>query len=300
MKIEKDILSVGEILYDCYPEYKVLGGAPFNFIYHIWQLTGKGKFVSRIGEDDLGEKIQNRLSGESFDTAFIQKDKKHSTGKVQIKLNEKKVPEFIIEENAAYDFIEYEKVLGNYLQNETGLIYFGTLAQRNEVSRNTIQKIAGSGTKSFYDINLRQNFYSKGIIEKSLELADVVKLNEDELNVVNDLLLKEEFDLVKTSQNIIRIFGIDLLCITLGEEGAVLIKDGKINKYKHSAESIVDTVGAGDAYSAVLCIGYLMDWELKKINKLASEFAAEICTIKGAIPENKEFYKKYLEIIENE
>lgn len=300
MIIEKDIISIGEILFDCYPDYKVLGGAPFNFLYHVWRLSGKGKFVSRIGEDDLGEEILNRLEKENFDTLFIQKDKLHKTGVVQVKLDENKIPEYIIEENVAYDFIEYKNDLGNYIKNETGLIYFGTLAQRNDVSRETIQKTSGGGSKVFYDINLRQRFYSKEIIEESLKNSDVVKLNEDELKVVNELLIEADYDFVQTSQNVIKKFGIDLLCVTLGDEGAALFKKDEINKHKHAVENIVDTVGAGDAYSAVLCLGYLLNWDLNKINNLASEFAAEICTTKGAIPGDKKFYNKYLEILKNE
>ena len=300
MIIEKDIISIGEILFDCYPEYKVLGGAPFNFIYHIWQLSGKGKFVSRLGEDDLGREILERLEKENFDTSFIQKDKNHKTGVVQVKLDENKIPEYIIEENAAYDFIEYKNKLENHAKSEAGLIYFGTLAQRNNISRETIQKISGGGSKVFYDINLRQNFYTNEILETSLKNSDVVKLNEDELKVVNNLLIEGDYDFVQTSQEVIKNFGIDLLCVTLGEEGAVLFKKGEINKHRHAVENIVDTVGAGDAYSAVLCLGYLLNWNLNKINNLASEFAAEICTIKGAIPGNKNFYNKYLEILKNE
>lgn len=300
MKFEKDIISIGEILFDCYPDYKVLGGAPFNFIYHVWRLTGKGKFISKVGDDELGNEIMEYLNSENFDTGFILKDEKYKTGKVQVKLNKNKIPEYIIEENAAYDFIELSADSKKYAQNEAGLIYYGTLAQRNKITRNTVKKLFSYHAKYFYDVNLRQNFYSEKIIETSLKKADIVKLNEEELKIINSLLIQSGYDLIETSQTVLKEFEIELLCVTLGEEGALLFKKGEINKYKHSVENIVDTVGAGDAYSAILCLGYLLGWGLNKINTLASEFAAEICKIKGAIPEDKNFYQKYLEIIENE
>lgn len=300
MKIEKEIIAVGEILFDCYPNYKVLGGAPFNFIYHIWRLSGKGKLISRIGDDELGNEILDRLNSENFNTDFIQIDKYRKTGRVYIKLNNEKVPEFIIEDNAAYDFISLIKKAKEYITNEAGLIYFGSLAQRNKVSRNTIRKLFNNNSKYFFDINLRQNFYTKKILSNSLLNSDIVKVNEDELKIINNLLLKTDYDLIKISQQLIKEFNIEMLCVTLGEEGAVLITKQKINKHKHVVRNIKDTVGAGDAYSAVLCIGYLLQWDLNKINTIASEFAADICTINGAIPKDKTFYNKYIEVINNE
>lgn len=299
MNRNKEIFSVGEILYDCYPEYRLLGGAPFNFIYHIMRLTGKGKFISRVGNDEAGLEALDFLSLSGFDTSLIQIDGKHNTGKVKVELGENKIPQFIIEKNAAYDYIETNHEDIESVKQNASMIYFGTLAQRSERSRNSIQKFIGLNLPLFYDINLRQNFYTKDILEYSLKKSTVAKLNEDELKIVNDLFFQAAYDISEISKMVMTAFKIELLCVTLGEDGAVLFSDNNKSIYKHKAEKIIDTVGAGDAYAAVLCLGYLMNWELSRINSLASKFASEICGIEGAVPHNKNFYNKYTEIIEN-
>lgn len=297
--MNKQVTAVGEILFDVYPGYKKLGGAPFNFIYHVSKLTGHGNFVSRIGDDEQGKEILKIINERGFDAAYIQIDSEHKTGTVQVKLDEKKVPDFKIIENRAYDYIELNDKIEKLVSENTDLLYFGTLAQRNKTSRNTIRNLIKKAVKRFCDINIRQNFYSPEILSNSLVNSEVVKLNEDELKLVNDLLMQEPFDLKKTAGKVVSKFNLDILCVTLGGDGAYLFSHEDQSHHSVKVDNIVDTVGAGDAYAAMLCIGYLGNFTLEKTNKLATEFAAEMCKIKGAVPENDNFYNNFREKINN-
>ena len=296
----KKITSFGEILFDVYPDGKKLGGAPFNFIYHIIKLTGKANFVSRVGNDQNGDEILQILKDREISSEFIQIDQNHKTGVAKTTLNEKKIPDFIIEENVAYDFIELTDPLKKLISQNTDCFYFGTLAQRSEQSRNTVQKLAADpNIKCICDLNIRQNYYTPETIEQSLSAVDVLKLNEQELELVNKLIIKSEVNKTETVEKMMRIFNIELLCVTKGSSGAILYKDGQENYYKIKNDKVVDTVGAGDAYASMLCIGYLMNWSIEKINKLASEFANEIIKVKGALPEDDTVYQSFKKIIMN-
>ncbi|KUG25323.1 fructokinase [hydrocarbon metagenome] len=293
------ITAIGEILFDVYTTQKKLGGAPFNFIYHVWKLTNDGKFISRIGNDNEGKEIIEFLEKQQFDTNFIQIDDSVNTGEVNVQLDENKIPTFEIIENRAYDFIEHRPELDELIK-KSDLLYFGTLAQRNETSRNTIIKLTQNAKKVFCDINIRQNFYTKEIIHKSLDTSSAVKLNADELALINDLLIGNDYELKKTAYEIIEKYNLELFCVTLGSEGSYLFKGNEESFHKTEVNNIVDTVGAGDAYAAMMSLGYLMNWEIEKTNKLASEFAAEICTIKGAVPADDNIYNNFIEKIKND
>ena len=295
-----NVTAIGEILFDVYPEGKKPGGAPFNFIYHIIKLTGKGNFVSRIGSDDLGVEIKNYLVKKEISTQFVQKDTVHKTGVSKTTLNENKVPDFIIKENRAYDFIDLTPGLKKLISEKTDCLYFGTLAQRNEKSRETIQNLFNRDMNYFCDLNIRQNYYSKDLIEKALAAANVLKLNEDELKLVNELILNSEYDPGRTTKKLQDVFEIELLCVTKGSEGAVLYRGNEENTLNIKNGNVVDTVGAGDAYASMLCIGFLKNWELKKINRLASEFANEIVKVEGALPDDDNIYETFKQKIKND
>ena len=287
------ITSIGEILFDVYPSYKRLGGAPFNFIYHVWKLTGRGNFISRIGSDDNGKAVMKYLEQTGINTKYIQTDNTHPTGTVQVALAEDKSPSFTIAEDQAYDFIEFTEETDNLISNKTALLYFGTLAQRNEISRDSIQAEWGKNIKYFCDLNLRQNFYSEQIIRRSLTHCDILKANLDELKIINELILNKKFKIELCSKELMEKFNIGLVCITMGEGGSILFNRDSSHRYKNPVNGIVDTVGAGDAFAAILAIGYLRNWEIEKINQTASEFAGDICIIEGAIPDDDFIYMKY-------
>ncbi|MGB8321114.1 MAG: PfkB family carbohydrate kinase [Ignavibacteriaceae bacterium] len=296
------ITSIGEILFDIYNKQKKIGGAPFNFIYHIIKLTGEGNFISRIGKDPLGNEVLEFFRLNKISSDYLQIDNIYFTGTAKPELNNEKIPVWNIKTETAYDFIELNKEIDKLVDEKTGCIYFGTLAQRKIISRKTIQSLFKKSKKYFYDLNIRQNFYSKEIVELSLKAAHVVKLNIDELIIIKDLFFepsKISLSQDETADILINKFKIDLLCITMGGKGAALYKGNDSCCYQIDVKQndIVDTIGAGDAYAAILCIGYLNNWDIRKTNRLASEFAAEIIKIQGAIPADDSLYNYFKKVI---
>lgn len=287
------IISIGEILFDVYAKQKRIGGAPFNFIYNIWNLTGNGIFISRIGNDINGNELLEFLKNENFDTSFIQIDEEYPTGTVVVKLDNSKTPSFQIKNDTAYDYIEYNKSLSEILFNPKDILYFGTLAQRNKCSRETINNLTNKNCKIFCDINLRNPFYNEQIIKNSLEASNILKLNYNELMLINKFLIHKNNKIELLIDFLLNEYKIELLCLTLGKDGAGLFTKKKKAFYKSEPIEVVDTVGAGDAFASIVCIGYLKGWSLEKIISIASEFAGDICQQEGAIPPNKDIYNYY-------
>lgn len=291
------VTSIGEILFDVYPAGKTLGGAPFNFIYHIIKLLGYGNFISRVGNDNEGDEIIEFFSKNNIPAEYLQIDYKHPTGRAIANLNEMKIPSWEIKTETAYDYLELNGELKSLLTNNTDCLYFGTLVQRNSTARNTIQHFFGKDIKYFCDLNIRQNFYTKDLIVECLNACNALKLNADELRLVNELLLNNSTELDKAPFRLMEKYRIDQLCVTYGDQGAVIYKGSKINQCKLKIDNVVDTVGAGDAYSAIFCIGYLNAWDIEKTNRIASDFAGEIVKIKGALPADSALYDKYKQVI---
>ncbi|MDR3666472.1 MAG: PfkB family carbohydrate kinase [Ignavibacteriaceae bacterium] len=288
----KNITAIGEIIFDIYPGYKMPGGAPLNFIYHINKLTGKATFISRVGADTDGKDIVEFLEKSELPISYIQTDKKHDTGAALANLDENKIPHWEIPSGRAYDFIEVPTDKEKIVQNSS-CFYFGSLAQRMEKSRKTIQSFFDKNMKYFFDINIRQNYYTKDILETSLQATDVLKVNDGELKLLHDLFIPGKFDLNKTAYEIITKFDIELAAITMGGKGAWIFTEKEFDFYNAKVNNIVDTTGAGDAYSAILCMGYLNKMKPDKINRLASDFASEIIKIQGAIPNDDSIYARY-------
>lgn len=290
-----NITSIGEILFDIYPNHKRLGGAPLNFIYHIKKLTDNGNIISRVGKDVLGNKVINDLkhSGLSFD--FIQHDNIHPTGMALVTLDDNGTPNFKIEPECAYDFIEHNHENENLINADTDCLYFGTLAQRSDISRKTIQSLFNRGLKYFVDLNLRQNFYNEEIINSSLKAADFLKVNYEEMHVINDMLLQSEYSTERVAYEIMDKFDIKMIAVTRGKDGSSIFENGKRYDHSNVDVKVLDTTGAGDAFAAVLCVGYLHGLEIPYINKLANDFASEICQFEGALPKYDRIYESFRE-----
>ncbi|MGD1006063.1 MAG: PfkB family carbohydrate kinase [Ignavibacteriaceae bacterium] len=293
----KRITSFGEILFDVYPGVNTLGGAPFNFIYHIKKLTGNGNFISTVGDDNFGKEILNFLKLNAISSDYVAIDKNHPTGIANANLDKNKIPHWEIKPGCAYDFIETSDKIINLIEEKTDCLYFGTLVQRSDISRNTLNTLFEKKIKYFCDLNFRQGFFNIDIINTSLNTAHILKLNNDELKVINELLLKQDYDEVNLAELLSEKFDIEIVCITLGDKGAILYKNGTVDHYKADVENVVDTVGAGDAFASVLCLGYLYEWNISKINRIASEFAAAIVQIKGALPKEEGIYEIFKEKI---
>lgn len=285
-------------MFDVYPDRRTLGGAPFNFIYHIIKLTGKGSFVSRIGNDSAGNTVLDFLTDNEIPQTYIQIDPLHPTGESVASLDEKKIPGWKIKTGTAYDFIEMNDEIERLISNKTDCLYFGTLAQRYKKTRGTIQHLFNRNLKYFCDLNIRQDFYTKDLIQECLRACDVLKLNIDELHLVNNLLLNKYFNENKSVEILQGEYGISRLCITYGDRGATIYQGRRSSHYELKIENVVDTVGAGDAYAAIFCIGYLNNWDIENTNKIASAFAGEIVTINGALPDEEFLYEKYKQVID--
>jgi fructokinase len=292
-----NITSIGEILFDIYPNHKKLGGAPLNFIYHINKLTGCGNIISRVGKDVLGNKVINELAHAGIAADFIQHDNLHPTGMAIVHIDKYGVPDFKIEPECAYDFIESNDENENLINLNTDCLYFGTLAQRSEISKSTIQSFFNRGIKCFADVNLRQNFYNEEVLRASLQAADFIKVNYEEMHTLNDLFVQTEYSTEKIAFELMEQFELNMVAVSRGKDGASIFENSKRNDYSSVELKVVDTTGAGDAFSAILCIGYMQGMGIPYINKIANDFASEICQFEGALPKNDRIYESFRELL---
>jgi len=292
-----NITSIGEILFDIYPNHKRLGGAPLNFIYHVKKLTDNGNIISRVGKDVLGNKAVNDLKHSGLSFEYIQHDNLHPTGMAIVHLDDSGNPNFKIDTDSAYDFIEMNDENENLIIADTDCLYFGTLAQRSELSRKTIQSFFNRGLKYFADLNLRQNYYDEEVLSASLKAADFIKVNYEEMHILNDIILQSEYHTEKVAYELMEKFEINMIAVTRGKDGSSIFENGKRYDHSNVDVKVVDTTGAGDAFAAVLCVGYLHGLEIPYINKLANDFASEICQFEGALPKYDRIYESFRELM---
>lgn len=292
------ITSIGEILFDLFPTHKKLGGAPLNFIFHINKLIGDGNIISRVGKDVLGSKAIDEIKFAGMNTDYLQIDSIHPTGVANVILDEKGNPEFEIDSDRAFDFIELNDDIKYLISNETNCLYFGTLSQRSETSRSSIQALFNNlDIKYFCDLNLRNDFYDEEIISASLNTADFLKVNYKEMNLLNDLITQIDYNTEKVAYELMEQFNISMVAVTRGKDGSTIFENGKRYDYTSIDVKVKDTTGAGDAFAAMLCLGYLQGLEINRINKLANDFAGEICMIDGALPKNDRIYDNFRELL---
>ena len=283
------IVCFGEILFDVFSDKEVMGGAPFNFGYHLHQLDQQVEFLTKIGTDEYGSKIKDFFKNKNLSDKLLQVDDKHATGWVEVTLDSKGKPDYIIHQNVAWDFIDYNDDVKLVIKNKPDLIYFGSLAQRNLQSRATLQKILelkSETTKTFCDINLRQNFYSIELLSDALKQSNIVKVNDEEFEKFQQMFNLDDSE-TDAAKQLLNNYQIDFLCITKGEKGSSVYTPDKTVHWENTQPKleIVDTVGAGDSFSSILILGILNNWSIEKFLKEASKFAQKICTIPGAIPE---------------
>ncbi|MGQ9799155.1 MAG: PfkB family carbohydrate kinase [Ignavibacterium sp.] len=292
------ITSIGEILFDLFPTHKKLGGAPLNFIFHIHKLIGEGNIISRVGKDVLGIRAIEEIKLAGLNTDYIQIDRIHPTGVANVILDEQGNPEYEIDSERAYDFIELNDDIKNLVWNETNCLYFGTLSQRSETSRTSIQALFNNpDIKYFCDLNLRNDFYDEEIISASLHTTDFLKVNYKEINLLNDLITQIDYNTEKVAYELMEQFNISMIAVSRGKDGSTIFENGKRYDYTSIDVKVKDTTGAGDAFSAMLCLGYLQGLEINRINKLANDFAGEICMIDGALPKNDRIYDNFRKLL---
>jgi len=285
------VAGIGELLWDRLPKGKRVGGAPANFAHHAHQLGAWSCPVSCIGQDDLGDALCEQLEEVGVNAQYVIRSADHPTGTVDVMLHEGKLA-YDIHEDVAWDHIPL--TLDMYkLAGELDAVCFGSLAQRSQESRQSIHaflEAMAEHSLKIFDINLRQSFYTKQLIQRSLELANVLKLNDEELPVLLDL-----FELEGSTEDqlrqILNLFDLRQIAYTRGSLGSLLITKEDAHDYRGGKIQVVDTVGAGDSFTAALCIGLLRDWPLRHVNCFANEVAVYVCTQVGATPELPEFLK---------
>lgn len=279
------LVGLGEILWDILPDGRQLGGAPANFAYHAQALGAKGVVVSCVGDDELGKEVLSRLGGLGLDCRYIAVDKAHPTGTVTVKLDENGKPDFTIHENVAWDFIPLDAGLLE-LAAQTDAVCFGTLCQRSEVSRDTVRRFL-QATKPdcirVFDINIRQSYYNKDIVHTMLQMSNVLKLNDEELPVVAELL-----DLTGSETDVLSQlttkYALRLIALTRGEAGSRLYAQGEDSNHPGFPAQVADTVGAGDSFTAAMTLGLLQGKELDRTNEDANRVASYVCSQSGATP----------------
>jgi fructokinase len=293
---QKFILAgLGEILWDILPTGRQLGGAPANFAYHCQALGGKAVVVSCVGNDKLGNEILNQLQQLGLEHKYIAIDTEHPTGTVTVELDENGKPDYIIHQNVAWDFIPQTRQLLELAQS-IDAVCFGSLCQRSEVSRNTVREFLRATKPEclrVFDINIRQSFYSRHIIQDMLELSNVLKLNDEELPLIADMLdIKgSETDILQT---ICDRCELNLIALTKGSRGSRLYTPTSDSSHAGFPADIADTVGAGDSFTAAITLGLLRGDELDKINERANRLAGFVCSQKGATPKLPHSLKKEL------
>jgi len=297
-----NVIGVGEVLWDLLLTGPQLGGAPANFAYHAHALGAQAQVITRVGKDDHGREIIRRFDDMGLQDAAVQVDVAAPTGTAKVALSGDGLAHFTIQENVAWDFIAVTNEAVAFARGAHA-ICFGSLAQRCEPSRHTIQHLVAetpADALRVFDINLRQQFYSRGVLEQSLQLSNVLKLNDDELPT-----LAAMFNLAGSTENQIerlaQMFGLQVVALTRGANGSLLYQEieepgqsrGGGAESRHNARwsdcpsrpvKVVDTVGAGDSFTAALVLGLLRKMDLDEINTIANQVARYVCSQPGATP----------------
>lgn len=281
----KDIIvGMGEALWDCLPEGRKLGGAPANFAYHVGQFGWHTVVVSAIGNDALGNEILERIEGVNLDHLITRVA--YPTGTVQVTLSGDGIPAYEICENVAWDNIPWSEQL-EALAHRAKAVCFGSLAQRSAESRNTILRFLGTmdaDTERIYDINLRQNFYSLEVIEESLRRATILKLNDEEIEVVKALLQISGTPEEVCRQIIARYETVKMVIFTCGAIGSYVFTADEVSYVETPKVKVADTVGAGDSFTATFVAQYLKGKPIKEAHRIAVQASAFVCTQNGAMP----------------
>ncbi len=279
------VIGLGEVLWDCFPDSRRPGGAPANVAYHAAQLGHRGIVVSRVGDDVLGRELRKYLAERGLDTQYIQTDPDRPTGRVTVNTSNPDRPTFIIHEDAAWDSLEFNQELEQVLAGASA-VCFGTLAQRSQISRQTIHRCLTVARNALivYDVNLRQLWYRREWIEQSLHAAAVVKLNSDEVSVLASLLQLGTSEPRQFAAALQRGFGIQIVCITRSEDGCLVVGPQEVADVRGRDVEVLDAVGAGDAFTAAFISGILRQWPLSAAAALANEVGTLMVTRPGAMP----------------
>lgn len=280
------MIGMGEALWDCLPEGRKIGGAPANFAFHAGQFGFRTLAVSAVGDDHLGSEIKGEFEQIGLD--YILETVPYPTGTVQVTLDDKGIPCYEIMENVAWDNIPYSSALEE-LAKDCGVVCFGSLAQRSQVSRETINRFLDAmpdtdDTYKIFDINLRQHLYSKEIVVNSLHKCNVLKINDEELVAVAEMFGCRTLSQEDVCRKLVDDFGLRMLILTCGTDGSYVFSADEMSFQNTPEVMVADTVGAGDSFTGAFIASILKGMSIPEAHKRAVEVSAYVCTRSGAMP----------------
>ncbi len=296
--MKKDIIvGLGEALWDLLPDGKKIGGAPANFAYHTSQFGFEGWVISSVGSDELGDEIVEILTEKGLNLMLERSEA--PTGSVKVTLSDDGIPQYEICNGVAWDNISYSQSMDE-LASRAKCVVFGSLAQRNEISRNSIQRFVAKvgerkDTMRIFDINLRQNFYNKEMISKSLELCNILKINDEELEIVAKMFNLDDSDIELVCKKIIDIYSLEMLILTCGAVGSYIFYRDEKSYIETPRVEVADTVGAGDSFTATFAASLMRGDSIAKAHALAVKVAAYVCTQSGAMPPTARYLQNELQ-----
>lgn len=279
-------VGLGELIWDFLPGGRQLGGAPTNFAYMSRLLGNESVVASRIGDDDLGREAFERLAGLGVSTEYLQVDRDHPTGTVGVRLDEHGEANFALNENSAWDYIEWTSRWAE-LSLKADVVCFGTLGQRVEPARRTIMRFLEATRPAalrIFDLNLRHTFFNREMLERSLKLATIIKLNQPELSTLGGILGFSADTEERLAKRLLDQFALELVAITRGARGSLLVTADELSDHGGVRVQVKDTIGAGDAFLAALAHYYLRRAPLAHISEAANRIGAWLATQEGATP----------------
>ena len=284
--MKRYVVGLGEVLWDVLPEGKKLGGAPANFAYHAGQFLGMDNTIaiSALGEDKLADETIEALREHDLNDLLPRVP--YPTGTVQVQLDEQGIPTYDIKENVAWDNIPFDEDIQQIARN-CRAVCFGSLAQRNVVSRETIHKFLDATPADcvkIFDINLRQQFYSQEIIKESLMRCNVLKINDEELVLIGRMFGYPGLDIENKCWLILGKYNLDMLVLTCGTNGSYVFTPGQMSFQETPKVEVADTVGAGDSFTGSFCAAILSGKSVSEAHKKAVQVSAYVCTQNGAMP----------------
>lgn len=286
MKENRTVVGIGEVLWDILPDGKKIGGAPANFAYHVSQFGLQSLVVSAIGDDALGQEIIGTFRDKGLNSLISTVP--YPTGTVQVELDTAGIPQYIIKEDVAWDYIPFTPELEALARN-TCAVCFGSLAQRSTVSRNTINRFIDTmpkdnGTLIVFDANLRQSFYSEDVLEQSMMRCNILKINDEELPTVCRISGITESDPEKQCRALLNRYNLKILILTCGVNGSYIFTSDAKSFLATPQVKVADTVGAGDSFTAAFTASILSGFPVPSAHRKAVDVSAFVCTQNGAMP----------------
>lgn len=280
------IVSIGEVLWDLLPDGEYLGGAPFNFAANCARLGHRVLFFSAVGQDPLGQRTVDAIEAAGVASSLVHRVSQAGTGIVRVKFDGDGQPQYTITRPAAYDFLHLdEEVLKSIVTSRPDILYFGTLCQLYENNQAALTRLIDALPESlcFYDLNLRQDHFNMGLLMQLMSRAQIVKMNEHETSVVQELFGTNIANLEGFCRAYCRKFGWRAVWVTLGPKGCAVFHEGKFIEAAGFPVATPNPVGAGDAFSAAVCHGTLQGWPIARTAEFANKLGALVASQPGSV-----------------